>query len=42
MAWGIFFLLEKTQEYKGGFAEYPINQGLETNFYVGKASRRLK
>ena len=36
MAWGIFFLFEKQREYRGEFLEFPVREGLETNFYVGK------
>lgn len=36
MAWGIFFLFEKTKEYNGEFLEYPVNHKLETNFYLGE------
>lgn len=36
LAWGIFFLFEKQREYRGEFLEFPIREGLETNFYVGK------
>jgi SAM-dependent methyltransferase len=36
MAWGIFFLFEKQREYGREFLEYPLREGLETNFYVGK------
>jgi hypothetical protein len=35
MAWGIFFHFQKTQSYRGSFLTYPIEQQLETNFYVG-------
>jgi SAM-dependent methyltransferase len=36
MAWGIFFQFEKRREYHGEFLEFPLNEKLETNFYVGK------
>ncbi len=36
MAWSIFLLMEKTKEYdNSGFIEYPIKEGLQTNFFVG-------
>jgi SAM-dependent methyltransferase len=35
MAWGIFFHFEKIQPYKGEYLRYPIEQQLETNFFVG-------
>ncbi|MDR1489859.1 MAG: class I SAM-dependent methyltransferase [Desulfovibrio sp.] len=34
MAFSIFFLLQKTKEYKSSFLEYPIKASLETNFKV--------
>ncbi|MEA3223034.1 MAG: class I SAM-dependent methyltransferase [Thermodesulfobacteriota bacterium] len=36
MAWGIFLLFEKVRVYNGSFLRYPREQGLETNFYLGK------
>lgn len=35
MAWGIFFHFEKTKPYTGSYLKYPVDQQLETNFYVG-------
>jgi len=35
MAWGIFFHFEKTKPYEGSYLKYPIEQQLETNFFVG-------
>jgi SAM-dependent methyltransferase len=35
MAWGIFFHFEKVKPYQGSYLKYPIDQQLETNFYVG-------
>jgi SAM-dependent methyltransferase len=34
-AWSIFFLFEKTISYNRQFLEFPIENQLETNFYVG-------
>lgn len=34
MAFSIFFLLQKTKEYRGSFLEYPIKANLETNYKV--------
>jgi Methylase involved in ubiquinone/menaquinone biosynthesis len=36
MAWGIFFDLEKKGHYSGGFLKFPIENQLETNFYLGE------
>lgn len=36
MAWSIFFLFEKQREYGREFLEFPRNERLETNFYVGQ------
>ncbi len=36
LAWSFFFHFQKIKEYKSEFIEYPVNQQLETNFYVGK------
>jgi methionine biosynthesis protein MetW len=36
MAWGIFFLFQKQREYGNEFVEFPVREGLETNFYVGE------
>lgn len=35
MAWGIFLLLEKQQEYHQEFLDFPVKEQLETNFYLG-------
>jgi len=35
MAWGIFMLLEKVDNYDRHFLEYPAQQQLETNFWLG-------
>jgi SAM-dependent methyltransferase len=35
MAWGIFFDFQKTASYSGSYLKFPIEQQLETNFYVG-------
>jgi hypothetical protein len=35
LAWGIFFLLEKSGPYQGEFLEFPVREKLETNFYLG-------
>jgi SAM-dependent methyltransferase len=35
MAWGIFFLLRKVKPYQGEFLRYPVDQQLETNFFLG-------
>ncbi|MCL1939919.1 MAG: class I SAM-dependent methyltransferase [Desulfovibrionaceae bacterium] len=34
MAFSIFFLLQKTKNYRGSFLEYPVKANLETNFKV--------
>lgn len=36
MAWGIFFLFEKTRVYHDEFLTFPVSEGLETNFYTGR------
>jgi ubiquinone/menaquinone biosynthesis C-methylase UbiE len=36
LAWGIFFLMEKTKEYSSEFLDYPVNEKLETSFYTGE------
>ncbi len=36
MAWGIFFLLEKQKDYRREFLDFPVEQRLETNFYLGR------
>jgi SAM-dependent methyltransferase len=36
LAWGIFFLLEKRRGYTNEFLEFPIAEGLETNFFLGE------
>ena len=35
MAWGIFLEFEKRKDYNREFLEYPVDQNLETNFYLG-------
>lgn len=35
MAWGIFFSLKKVRDYDDGFIRFPLEQSLETNFYLG-------
>ena len=35
MAWGIFFLFQKVKPYRGEFLRYPVEQQLETNFFLG-------
>lgn len=35
-AWGIFFLFEKQRDYRDEFLRYPVNERLETNFFLGK------
>jgi SAM-dependent methyltransferase len=35
LAWGIFFLLEKTRGYTDEFLQYPKVHQLETNFFLG-------
>ena len=35
MAWGIFLDFEKLGRYDRQFLDYPPNEGLETNFFVG-------
>ncbi|WP_242927112.1 class I SAM-dependent methyltransferase [Pontibacter vulgaris] len=35
MAWAIFLMLQKNKSYTNEFLTYPINQRLETNFYLG-------
>ncbi len=36
-AWSIFLLLQKTKDYHGEFLRYPIENRLETNFYLGES-----
>lgn len=36
MAWGIFLMFEKQREYNGEFLRSPVENKLETNFYVGE------
>jgi SAM-dependent methyltransferase len=36
LAWGIFFLLEKENEYSNEFVNFPVREKLETNFYLGQ------
>ena len=35
-AWGIFFLLRKVGPYNGQFLKFPVEQRLETNFWLGE------
>lgn len=35
IAWGIFFHFENTAKYDGSYLRYPVQEQLETNFYVG-------
>jgi len=35
-AWGIFLLLRKVGPYNGEFLKFPVEQGLETNFWLGE------
>jgi len=35
LAWGIFLLLEKQNDYCGEFLKFPIMESLETNYYLG-------
>lgn len=35
MAWGIFFHFQKARPYSGEYLRYPIQEQLETNFFVG-------
>jgi len=35
LAWGIFFHFQKIKPYEGTFLRYPVEQQLETNFFVG-------
>ena len=36
MAWGIFFKLKKLRSYRDEFLTFPIENRLETNFFVGR------
>jgi SAM-dependent methyltransferase len=36
MAWGIFFDFQKVKPYSGEFLRYPVQEQLETNFYIGQ------
>lgn len=40
-AWGIFLLLEKKRAYNGEFLKHPVEQKLETNFYLGEAQENV-
>jgi ubiquinone/menaquinone biosynthesis C-methylase UbiE len=40
-AWGIFLLLEKRRAYKDEFLMHPVEQKLETNFYLGDVRDRI-
>lgn len=35
MAWGIFLMLTKSRQYDREFLEFPVNNRLETNFFLG-------
>jgi hypothetical protein len=41
-AWAIFFLLKKTKPYDRQFLEFPIQQKLETNFYLGDQATQFQ
>jgi len=34
-AWGLFMLLKKEREYSNEFIQFPSNENLETNYFVG-------
>ena len=36
MAWAFFMLLEKVRAYNRQFLDYPVQHGLETNFWLGE------
>jgi SAM-dependent methyltransferase len=36
LAWGIFLRLRKVREYNGEFLKFPVQQRLETNFWLGE------
>ena len=35
MAWGIFLMFEKKKKYSQQFLDFPVEQNLETNFFLG-------
>ncbi len=41
-AWAIFFLFKKVKPYDGEFLDYPIQQELQTNFYLGDEASRFQ
>lgn len=41
-AWAIFFLFRKIRPYDRQFLEFPIQQALETNFYLGDEAGRFQ
>ena len=36
MAWGLFMLFKKVGSYNNEFIQFPINENLETNYYIGE------
>ncbi|MCX5890464.1 MAG: class I SAM-dependent methyltransferase [Deltaproteobacteria bacterium] len=36
LAWGIFMLSKKSRQYNDEFLKYPLENSLETNFFLGK------
>ncbi len=36
LAWGICMHWRKQKQYRRGFLEYPVQQRLETNFFLGE------
>jgi len=41
MAWGIFLMLHKTRAYANDFLRYPLEQNLETNFFLGEPPAKV-
>jgi hypothetical protein len=41
MAWGIFLRFTKRADYSRQFVDFPRNERLETNFYVGSGTDAL-
>ena len=39
MAWGVYMVFEKTDTYKNEFIQFPSNNNLETNYYVGSENK---
>lgn len=35
LAWGVFVVFQKVRPYQNEFLKYPLEQGLETNFFLG-------